>query len=189
MIYILIPTTKDRRPRLKELLASIEEHTQNVQHCVVIYENADGGWVKAIHNALQGINGYVVVLGSDTVVEKDWLWNLWNTFITAFPKGDGAAEPFNELHGEKLCQHPLAHTDTIRKYLHEGYIHNFSDNEFTERLRSEGKLIFVPSAKIQHNHVNNGKAPMDETYKIVLNTDNYEHDSKLFSKRKATNFT
>jgi GT2 family glycosyltransferase len=188
IITICIPTTDERNSRLRELLQSIHDHTKNMRYRVLYYPNADGGWVKAVHNALEGIDGYVVLLGSDVIVEQDWLKNLWNVFIKAFPNGDGAAEPFNENHGSTLCNHPLAHSRTIKEYLHKGYIHNYSDNEFTDRLRAINKLIYVPEAKIQHNHVMNKKAQMDETYKIVLNPENFARDRELYSTRKAKNF-
>lgn len=188
MIYIIIPTTKDRRPRLKELIESIQEHTQNVRHCIVVYENSDGGWVSAILNAIKDINGYCVLLGSDTIVEKDWLKNLWTAFVKAFPDGTGVAEPYNELHGDKICQHPLAHSSTIRKYLHPGYVHWYSDNEFTDRARADGKLIYVPEARIEHKHFTNGKAQVDETYKIVFNPQTNERDRMLYQKRKQNGF-
>lgn len=188
MIYIIIPTTKDRRPRLKELLDSIERYTENMKHCVVIYENSDGGWVPAILNAIEGITGICVLLGSDTVVEKDWLLSLWNGFIKAFPYADGVAEPYNELHGDRLCQHPMAHSDTIRKYLYEGYTHWYSDNDFTDQARRDGKLVYVPEARIEHKHVINGKAMPDETYMIVFNPETNEKDRQLYEKRKANGY-
>lgn len=188
MIYIIIPTTKDRRPRAQQLLESIQEHTQNVQHCVVLYENRDGGWVPAILNAIKGINGYCVLLGSDTIVEKDWLKNLWEGFCRAFPNGDGVAEPYNEIHGDKLCQHPLAHSSTIRKYIYPGYVHWYSDNDFTDQAVRDGKLVYVPEARIQHNHFVNGKAEMDETYKVVFNPKTNEQDRQLYERRKANGY-
>ena len=188
MIYICIPTTKDRRPRLKELLASIEEHTQDIAHCVVYYENWDGGWVPAVHNMLDGINGFVVLLGSDVVVGPGWLSTLWKRFTEVFPLRDGAAQPYDEINGGQLCQHPLAHSDTIKQYLHKGYIHNFSDNDMTECLLRDGKYLYVPEAIIEHKHMVNKKAEPDETYKQVFNKENWAKDKALFDKRKANGF-
>lgn len=188
MIYIIVPYTYERIGRTNELLKSIQENTNNVKHCVILYCNADGGWVKAVHNALEGLNGYCVLLGSDVIVEKDWLKTLWAAFCKAFPNGDGVAEPFNEIQGDKICQHPLAHSSTIRKYLHKGYTHWYSDNEFTERAQADGKLIYVPDAKIDHRHFVNGKAEIDETYKIIFDENTVERDRFLYEKRKKNGF-
>jgi len=188
IIYVLIPTTKQRRQRLGELVASIQTHTENMRHCIVMYENSDGGWVPAIYNALAGISGYCALLGSDTLVEKDWLKNLWNAFIRAFPAGDGVAEPFNEIHGDRLCQHPFAHTTTIKKYLYPGYTHWYSDNDFTDQARRDNKLIYVPTARIQHKHAAIGAAPWDETYETVYDPKTVEKDRALYAARVASNY-
>ena len=188
MIYICIPTTKERRARLKQLLASIDEHTQNIQHTVVIYENADGGCVAAIHNMLEGINGYVAILSDDVVVEKDWLKNLWDAFIDAFPDGSGAAQPYDNIQEGRLCQHPLAHSETIKKYLHKGYVHCFSDNEMTERLMRDCKYLYVPTARIEHRHFIRKLAPFDETYKLAFNEETIEKDRQLFITRANNGF-
>lgn len=188
LIHICIPTTPERRPRLHELLQSIYKHTDDIPHSIVIYENEDGGWVPAVHNMLHDINGFCVILGSDVVVEAGWLSTLWNGFIAAFPDGSGAAQPYDEIHGGKLCQHPLAHSDTIKKYLHKGYLHNFSDNEMTERLIAENKYIYVPEAKIEHKHFVNKKAKRDATYDKVFDRRNIERDRDLFIKRKKNGF-
>ena len=128
MIYICIPTTPERRERLAELVQSIHENTKDMKYSIVVYENEDGGWVKAVHNMLQGIDGYVVLLGSDTVVTKYWLSNLWRGFWAAFPCGDGVAQPHDDINKGRLAQHPLGHSKTILKYLDTDFIHNFSDD-------------------------------------------------------------
>jgi GT2 family glycosyltransferase len=182
IIYIVIPTTKERRPRLRELLDSIDENTEGMKYAVVVYENDDGGWVPAVHNAIEGINGYAVLLGSDVVVKKDWLKNLWHAFIIQFPNRDGAVQPFDEINGGALCQHPLAHSDTIKKYLDKDFIHNFSDNWMTEMLQAEGKYLYVPNAIIEHKHMVNKKAKPDETYKKVFST--YDRDRAVYIQKK-----
>jgi GT2 family glycosyltransferase len=174
---------------VRELLTSIETYTENMPHAVVIYENNDGGWVPAIHNAIAGLTGYCVLLGSDVVVEADWLRVLWAAFIDAFPSGDGVAEPYNEIHGAQLCQHPLAHTDTIKKYLYRGYTHWYSDNDFTDQARRDGKLIYVPDARVEHRHAAIGKAEWDSTYETVYNRDTNERDRLIYEQRRANGYT
>lgn len=188
MITICVPSTPERHGRLEQLLKSISEHTQDIQHRVLVYENNDGGWVPAVYNLLDGISGYVILLGSDVIVQAGWLSTLYNTFITKFPNGDGVAEPFNEIHGGNLCQHPFAKVETIKKYLYAGYTHQYSDQEFTDRAELDNKLIYVPEAKIQHNHFVNGKAEMDETYKTVFNRQTVQKDQELYNIRKHNGY-
>lgn len=185
MITVIIPTTPERRIKALECARLVMEKS-GIEHRVLIFENELGGWVPAVHAALEGIDGFVSLIGTDIEVEQDWLKNLWHAFNSYFPDGDGIAEPFNEIHGPNLCQHPLARADTIRKYLHKGYTHNFSDNEFTMRAARDKKLIYVPNARVKHNHWVNHRAPMDETYKVIMSS--YKKDEQLFNQRMAAGF-
>lgn len=186
MIYICIPTTSERVVETQKLIDSIAEHTKDVQHCVLVYENEDGGWVPAVHNMLSGIDGFVVLLGSDCTVKEGWLSTLWDRFCEVFPDKDGCAQPYDEINNGALCQHPLAHSSVIKKYLHKGYVHNFSDNEMTETLLRDGKYLYVPEAKIEHHHWVNKKAKFDHTYKKIM--ESYERDQQLYTERKAADF-
>lgn len=182
IITICIPTTHERNERLNELLQSIHENTQDMDYRILIYPNSLGGWVPAVHKALEDVDGYVVLLGSDVVVKKDWLKNLWEAFIKQFPNRDGAAQPYDEIHQGGLCQHPLAHADTIRQYLDKDFIHNFSDNWMTEMLTSEGKYLYVPNAIIEHKHFVNKKAKKDKTYEKVF--ESYAKDQAVYFRKK-----
>lgn len=184
-IYIVIPTTKERRPQTDRLIESIRENTK-IPHVICVYENADGGWVPAVHKALDSIDGFVVLLGSDVVVHEGWLDALWDGFCDAFPKKDGCAQPFDEINNGALCQHPLGHSSVIKHYLHKGYIHNFSDNEMTERLIRDRKYLYVPESKIEHLHWVNGKAQQDETYKVIMSS--YERDREVYLERKRNGY-
>lgn len=186
MIYICVPTTEERREQTDRLVASIREHTKDVQHSIVLYENQDGGWVPAVHNVLSSIDGFVVLLGSDCLVTERWLSTLWERFCKVFPNKDGVAQPFDEINQGRLCQHPLGHSKVIKEYLHPGYIHNFSDNEMTDRLLEDGKYLYVPESKVEHLHWVNKKAPMDETYKQIMST--YERDKQLYQNRLSAGF-
>ncbi len=180
MIHIVIPTTPDRRKRTQELVDSIRQNTTDIEYEIVVFENELGGWVPAVYEALKDINGFVWLLGSDCIVEKDALKILWDGFINRFPDKDGVAEPYNELHNGTLCQHPLGHRDTILKYLDKRFIHWYSDTWFTMQATKDNKLVYVPEAKIQHNHFINGKAEKDATYEIVFNPDTIAQDRLLF---------
>jgi hypothetical protein len=45
--------------------------------------------VPVIYNALEGINGLICLLGSDTIVEKDALKTLYKAYSDAFSNRDG----------------------------------------------------------------------------------------------------
>jgi len=185
MITVIIPTTPERRANALDC-ARLVMARSGIPCRVTIFENTLGGWVPAVLAAIEDIDGYVALIGTDVEVEQDWLRILSDAFFKGFPNGDGIAEPFNELHGPTLCQHPLAHAKTIRKYLHRGYLHNFSDNEMTIRALRDHKLIFVPAARIKHHHWTNRRAPMDQTYQVAMAS--HEQDKLLFQRRLAAGF-
>ena len=180
MIYIVIPTTKERRPQTDRLLASIREHTK-VEHSVVLYENSDGGWVVALRKVLAGINGLAFLVGCDCVVHDGWDIALIEGYLKAYPNGEGVVEPYNELHHGKLCQHPFGHTEVLLQYLDPDFIHNFSDNWMTERLNEKGLYTYIPESKIEHMHHVNKKAEMDETYKTV--NASYAKDAETYQRK------
>lgn len=180
-ITILIPTTPDRRERLAECVKAIQENTDGVDYRVLVYENTIG-WTKAIHKALNGINGFVVVIGNDVKVQKGWLKALKESFEKNFPNDDGIAHPYDEFHNGSLITHPFAHSSTLKKYISTEYFHCFSDNELTIVMKSLGKEVYVPEAKIEHLHYVNKKAPIDETYKRIYE-EMYEKDRQTFIRR------
>lgn len=186
MVYIVIATTPDRRNNLNTLLESIRQHTQDVPHCVVIYENQDGGWVRALRNAIEGIDGYVQLLGDDVVVQAGWLKTIQDHFFAQFPYGDGVVQPLDEIHGGKLAVHPFLHTKTLHRYGCWKYIHSFFDTELTERAKADGKYLYVPEAKVEHRHWINGKAEKDGTY--TLTDESFQKDLEIFKRRLACGF-
>ena len=182
MIYIIIPTTPERRLRTNQLIKSIQEQTSGVKYTISVYENNDGGWVPAIYNAIDGLKDdtLVWILGSDCIVEN----NAVKILLDVYNNVGGVLEPYNELHKDKLCQHPFTTVANIKKYLNKRFIHWYSDNWFTEQAKKDGILTYVPEARIQHNHFVNGRAEVDETYKTIFNPETVERDRQVYEQLK-----
>jgi hypothetical protein len=180
-MYIVIPTTPERHERTKELLDSINKHIKS-PHKILIYTNNDGGWVKAVYNAIEGLSGWVWLISSDCVVENDVLSILWHAAKDR--PADCVYEPYNELHGDILCQHPFARVETIKKYLHPDFVHNCSDVLFTQLAIRDNKLFYVPEARIEHKHFVNGKAERDATYDVIFNDDTIKKDRETYDRLK-----
>ncbi len=187
--YILIPYTPDRRKRLLETMASIWAHTdpELTPYSFVLYENNYIGYPAAILDMVEGIDGFVFMGASDLIMGKDWLRILWEKMgnFSYAQRRTVAVEPFGEIQNGALCQHPLTHTDVVKRYFHREYFHFYCDNEMTERLQAERKFIYCPEAPMQHNHVVNGKAEMDEGYKVVMDPDRNTKDYHTYLRRKA----
>lgn len=185
MIYVCIPYTADRKQRLAKVIESLRVST-SIPYTLVTYENDYEGWPKAVHHMLDGINddAFVFLISTDSIVHAGCLERLVERHVSEFGSGYGLVEPFNELHHLQMAQHPFGQAAMFRKYVHTGYIHCFADTEMSERAIADGKLVFEPEAKIEHQHYVNGKAEMDKGYEFSLNTENMNIDRDLFTKRK-----
>lgn len=54
--------------------------------------------------------------------------------------------------------------DEPGKALHEGYVHEYVDDELVGTARHRGAWAFAEDSIVEHLHPMNGKAPMDEMY-------------------------
>jgi len=182
-MIILIPTTKERRPRLQKCLEAIWAST--IPCMVVIYENSGGGWVKNIHKMLENINRLCFCIGDDCVIAPDCLEILLKTYETLPNKEEWLLQPYERFSEGRIAQMPFAHSDILKKYIHKGYFQNYSDTELTEVMKQRGRYLYVPEAKLDHQHFMGG-AEYDETYK--LSHDKGDEDRILFEKRRANNY-
>ncbi len=187
--YILIPYTPDRRKRLLETMASIWASTdpELTPYSFVLYENKYIGYPNAILDMVEGIDGFVFMGASDIILGPQWLRHLWQT-MDAYDRKI-AVEPYSEIQRGMLVQHPLIHSDLVKKYFHRHYFHYYCDNEMTERLKADALhgvgFVYCPMASMQHNHVVNGKAEWDEGYRVVMDPERNEKDRLMYEYRKA----
>lgn len=181
MLNILIPTTKERRPRLDKLIQALRE--VEIPYILCIYENMDGGWVKATRNMLLEMNptSLCLILGDDCLPEKGAIEILYNKYVERFPDCVGLAQPEDDILHGSVATFPMAIASNILKYLHYQYHHNYADQELTEWFKSMGKYLYVPESVIHHQHWTNG-AERDNTYKLQENY--YQHDADLFNSRE-----
>jgi hypothetical protein len=66
---------------------------------------------------------------------------------------------------------------------HEGYRHNFVDNELVAVAKQRGVWAMALASKVEHLHPFWGRAEMDEVYK--LGQSHFEEDRALFAERLA----
>ncbi len=185
MIYICVPTTQERRPRLAKLVDSVRK-SDYPNTTLVIHEGNHPGCVESVHALLEGVNGLVWMLSDDNEVYTDTLSKLYEAYAKAFPNNDGLVQPHDPIQAGQLPVAPLCHSNIYKKYFYKGYTHNFSDNELKDILVEQGKYLYVPEAKIEHWHVSRDASLQDATYKS--NQDTYEKDRELYITRKKNNF-
>lgn len=58
----------------------------------------------------------------------------------------------------------LGTIDDPSRLLHEGYVHEYVDDEFIGTARARGAYAHAHHSRVEHLHPNWGKAPMDELY-------------------------
>ena len=185
MINIVIPTTPERKERLKECIESIHKNS-GTEYNIHTYTSEGEGWVKAVHKALRGIEGLTVIVGDDMTFDKDWLKILEEEYWKEFPENDGLAQPYDEIHRGLVAVCPMADAENLRKYIHKGYTHNYSDRELTDIFQNKGKYLYVPESIVNHNHYVLGKAENDKTYES--NKETYVEDRILYRQRINDNY-
>lgn len=183
MIYIAIPSTKERRNRLEKCIEAIKLNTK-YPVAICTYENEerckDIGWVKAVHKLLEGINGLVFILGDDAIIEPNCIEKLYEEYIKLPNKEEWLLQPYEQINKGELATFPFAHSDILKTYISKEYNHNFSDTELTEVMKKKGRYLPVLEAKVYHEHFTVG-AKLDETYKKT--TDLLEKDRLTFQRR------
>lgn len=78
---------------------------------------------------------------------------------------------------------PRGTVDDPSVLLHEGYHHNFVDDEFVQTAQRRQAWAFAEDSIVEHLHPNWGKADMDNTYEKGFGT--FRLDRKRFTRRRA----
>ena len=76
--------------------------------------------------------------------------------------------------------------DEPGKVLHEGYVHEFVDDELVGTAKRRGAWAFATDAQVEHLHPMAGKAPMDELYaaqasRMAASRDLYRRRCRLWT--------
>jgi len=191
MIYVIIPSTKERRPRLEKCIAALKLNTK-YPISICTYENEEGctdvGWVKAVHKMLEGINGLVFILGDDAIVAPNCIAKLYEAYMRLPEKerSEWLLQPNEQFHKGQLATFPFCHSDVLKKYIYKGYNHLYSDTELTCVMINKKRYGYVSAAIVTHEHFLQDGKLLDETYR---NTQKFwTEDKVLFIIRQKNNF-
>jgi hypothetical protein len=140
-------------------------------------------WAKRINRGLRSTLEPTLFLGADDVLfHPGWL-------TSALGMLDGVVA-VNDLHNPKgtlaLVSREYANLGTIdgqRGIAHEGYRHNFVDDELFGTAQFRGRFTYCREAVVEHLHPCAGKAEDDETYR--LGRESWEADEALHKARCA----
>lgn len=78
--------------------------------------------------------------------------------------------------------HHAGTIDEIGKVLHEGYHHNFVDNELVETAQHRGAFIHAHDSVVEHLHPDWGKAQRDHVYNIAR--DSMDPGREIYNQRR-----
>ena len=197
MVYICIPTTKERRSRLSVCLDAIRENANYSDYCIMIYENDGMGCVAATRKMLKDLgNNLVLVLNDDMLGQADFLRISVEFYNSEFPNNDGLCALNDGVQDisnidNYVASVQFAPADLLYKYIYSGYFHYFNDNELADIFRSKDKFSIVYNSKIDHVHhgFKHDLNLLDLTY--MKTQEHYEEDEKLYMlrKQKSNNFT
>lgn len=178
---ILFIADPDDREELAALDAAAAER--------IIYA---GGYARKINEGVRRTDEPLIFLGADDLAFRPG----WLEAATARLGGRVGVIGTNDLGNKQvLAGRHATHSLVTRAYvssgtidepdrlLHEGYDHNFVDNEFTETAQKRSAWRFARRSIVEHLHPNWQKAQGDETY--AKGQRNYEIDRKLFRARRC----
>ncbi len=180
MIYVTVPTTKERRPRLQKMIDSVRDSDYS-NITLVVHEGTSPGYVQAMYRFIGGIEGLIFLMADDIVLAPDCISKLVEAFQKRFPDGWGCVYPFNPFQGERNIPMGLMPAKMFRQYWSQEYNHNFVDLEFTDLMKELNLCLYVPEAILEHNHPLKDKSLQDETY--AKSQALFKKDLKTYNRR------
>lgn len=154
------------------------------------YDADNRSVVEATNKIAQIATGDILIyLSDDFKCPDNWGQLVINEFKKhsgpTLIKVDDCLQHFNT----KVLTIPMMNRDLYEKlgyFWHPGYKSMFCDEHLYWRSEKLGALKFAPHLKFPHEHVSNGKAPDDETYR--RSAANWNQGKELFFKHKAAGF-
>ena len=193
MVYICIPTTKERRPRLKECIDSIRDTANYSDYSIVVYENFQEGCQVAVRKMISGLgDSLCVIINDDMTAEQDFLKNAVEAYKCTFPNNDG----LGSLNEKTLCNQiaiiQMAPASLLYNYIYKGYVHYGADDELAQIFQKKDKFLVIENSIINHIHPlydKKNKRPdlLDETYNSSRER-LFEKDRALFVERKKLSY-
>lgn len=151
----------------------------------------DGNYAMKINEAARTTSEPLVFLGADDLkFHPGWL-----EAATAKLTGEILVVGTNDLCNPRVIEgNHATHFLVDRRYLaqgtidepgkllHEGYRHEFVDNELIETAKHRGVYAHAGDAIVEHLHPMAGKAPMDELYAAI--PERMKQGREVFNDRK-----
>lgn len=208
-LVVLVPVL-GRPHRVAPLVASIAHATPERHRVLFIADPTDtdtiqavqasgagllihgGSWARKINAGVRATTEPLIFLGADDLeFHPGWL-----EAAAARLEGGVRVVGVNDLghrrvRGGKHATHFLVARDYVERgsiddpgrLIHEGYAHNFCDDEFVATAKRRGVIAFATDAVVEHLHPDFDRAPDDDTYR--LGRSRMDADRRLYRRRRA----
>ncbi len=141
---------------------------------VTVRRHAVGDYARKVNTGYRSTTEALIFTGADDLLFHPGWFEAATAQLTA---GIGVVGT-NDLGSPRVMRgehatHSLVTRDYVERFgtidqpglvLHEGYIHEFVDDELVGTAKSRGAWAFAADAHVEHLHPNWGKAPTDPTY-------------------------
>lgn len=162
------------------------------QTFVVPWGPGRGDWAKKINWGLKQVDDEWLLLGADDLrFHPGW----FEEALKVWARSCACVVGTNDMGNPRVVAgnhstHPLVHreyvswgtADDASILLHEGYRHQFCDDEFVQTANVRGVWAYSRGSYVEHLHPNWGKAKDDETYR--LGEAGFAEDKALYERRK-----
>lgn len=160
---------------------------------IVDWEAGPGDWARKINRGFQISRGDFCLLGADDLRFHP----NWDAEVLAVAEATNAGViGTNDLGNATVMRglhstHPLVRRSYVEeegtidepgKCVHEGYHHQWVDNELIETAKMRGRWAFAKESRVEHLHPFWKKGKMDATYEKALSTSKEDH--ALFRERR-----
>lgn len=141
----------------------------------VIPPNERGDYAKKINHGYRVTDEPALFLGADDLrFHRGWFETASRHFRHPHVGVVGTQDRANHRVRRGLhATHPLVARSYVQRYgtideddlvLHEGYLHEFVDDEFVETAKARKAFVFEHHSIVEHLHPTVGKAPWDPLY-------------------------
>lgn len=173
-------------------IAEVEDGIRRFGEARVDYSLSYGGYAEKINLGVKATRAPLIFLGADDLEpQPGWLERATEHMAETLAKVVGVNDLIDRPHRPQHATHflmardyaELPTIDEERGPLHEGYAHNFIDDELIETARRRGVYAYCEHAHVRHvDHPMTGGAD-DDTYR--RGRESMRDDRKVFLRRSA----
>lgn len=190
---VFLMTAGDRREQ--HAIRAVQKRFDHVEEVVVPFALGPGDYARKINHGVEVTSEDWIFQGADDLrFHPGWV----EAALDAADHTGCRVIGTNDLCNPRVIRgghstHSLVHrsyveeigtVDVPGKMLHEGYRHNFCDDELVTAAKGRGEFISAGGARVEHLHPNCADVEVDQTYQRALDPSGFEADRSVFRARR-----